>query len=292
LLSTTTIEIANVLVIGYSLMPRQSSSPVWEHSQRLLLLCSSTQEADNTKEIKSMATWDNILTQRDKEVFALSGYGKRAGFGQRPAVLVIDVNYNFVGDKPEPILESVKRFRNSCGEEGWQGVQRIRELLSEARKKHLPTFYTTGHDDRTNTVAFGRWQAKNSRSTEDMTEEWDKGNHIVEEIAPQQGDIVVRKQKPSAFFGTPLISMLNEVHADSVLLTGTTTSGCVRASVIDAFSYNLKVSVIEDCVFDRGQASHKINLFDMAMKYADVISLKEAIEYVRGLPDNLYAPAL
>jgi len=91
-----------------------------------------------------MPTWDNILTPRDKDVFALSGYGKRAGFGQRPAVLVIDVNYNFVGDKPEPILESVKRFRNSCGEEGWEGVHRIRELLSEARKKHLPTFYTTG----------------------------------------------------------------------------------------------------------------------------------------------------
>jgi maleamate amidohydrolase len=77
-----------------------------------------------------------------------------------------------------------------------------------------------------------------------------------------------------------------------VLVTGTTTSGCVRASVIDAFSYNLKVSVVEECVFDRGQSSHKINLFDMAMKYADVISLNEAIEYIRGLPDNLYAPAL
>lgn len=239
-----------------------------------------------------MATWDDILTPRDKEVFALSGYGKRAGFGQRPAMLVIDVNYNFVGDKPEPILDSVKRFRNSCGAEGWEGVYRIRELLTEARKKHLPTFYTTGHDDRTNAVAFGRWQAKNSRSTEDMTEAWDKGNTIVEEITPQNGDIVVRKQKPSAFFGTPLISMLNEVHADSVLVAGTTTSGCVRASVIDAFSYNLKVSVIEECVFDRGQASHKINLFDMAMKYADVISLKEATDYIRGLPDNLFAPAL
>jgi hypothetical protein len=94
-----------------------------------------------------MPTWDDILTPRDKDVFALSGYGKRAGFGQRPAVLVIDVNYNFVGDKPEPILESVKRFRNSCGEEGWEGVHRIRELLSETRKKHLPMFYTTGHDD-------------------------------------------------------------------------------------------------------------------------------------------------
>ena len=239
-----------------------------------------------------MATWDDTLTPRDKDVFALSGYGKRAGFGQRPAVLVIDVNYNFVGDKPEPILESVKRFRNSCGAEGWEGVRHIAELLKEARKKHLPTFYTTGHDDRNNTVAFGRWQAKNSRSTEDMSDSWDKGNEIVAEISPQAGDIVVRKQKPSAFFGTPLMSMLNEAHADSVLVAGTTTSGCVRASVIDAFSYNMKVSVVEECVFDRGQASHKINLFDMAMKYADVISLTETIDYIRGLPDNLYAPPL
>ncbi len=239
-----------------------------------------------------MASWDDVLTPRDKEVFALSGYGKRAGFGQRPALLVIDVNYNFVGDKPEPILQSVKHFRNSCGAEGWEGVYRIRELLAEARKKHLPTFYTTAEENRSNSTVIGGWQAKSSRTTEDMTAAWEKSNAIVAEIAPQKDDIVVHKQKPSAFFGTPLMSMLNQVHADSVLVTGTTTSGCVRASVIDAFSYNLKVSVVEECVFDRGQASHKINLFDMAMKYADVISIKEAVDYIRGLPDNLYAPAL
>src|SRR4030095_11174716 len=188
---------------------------------------------------------------------------------------------------PEPILDSVKRFRNSCGAEGWEGVQHIRELLLEARKKHLPIFFTTGHDDRSNSVAFGRWQAKNSRSTEDMTETWDKGNDIVAEIAPQQGDIVIRKQKPSAFFGTPLMSMLNEVHADSVLFPAPTTSGCGRASVIDAFSYNMKVSVVEECVFDRGQASHKINLFDMAMKYAEVISFTEARDNIRARPSTL-----
>ena len=85
-----------------------------------------------------MPTWDDILTDRDKEVFALSGYGAKAGFGQRPAVLIIDVNYNFVGDRREPIIESVKRFRNSCGEEGWVGVDHIVTLLEEARKKHLP----------------------------------------------------------------------------------------------------------------------------------------------------------
>ena len=238
-----------------------------------------------------MAVWDDILTERDKDVFALSGYGKRAGFGQRPAVLVIDVNYNFVGDRREPILDSVKRFRNSCGEEGWDGVEHTRELLAEARKKHLPVFYTTGHGE-SDAVSFGRWHGKNARSNEDFSDAHVSGNEIVAEIAPAKGDVVIRKQKPSAFFGTPLMSMLNEVHADSVLVTGCTTSGCVRASVIDAFSYNFTVSVVEECTFDRGQASHKINLFDMNMKYADVVSLKETIEYIRSLPDHLYAPAL
>lgn len=238
-----------------------------------------------------MATWDDILTDRDKKVFALSGYGKRAGFGQRPAVLVIDVNYNFVGDRREPILESVKRFRNSCGEEGWVGVDNIKVLLAEARSKRLPIFYTTGHGEE-GSLAFGRWHGKNSRGSEDFGEDARKGNEIVAEIAPRKGEVVVRKQKPSAFFGTPLISMLNEVHADTVLVAGTTTSGCVRASVIDAFSYNFTVGVVEECTFDRGQASHKINLFDMSMKYADVVSLAEAVEYIKGLPDNLFAPAL
>ena len=205
-----------------------------------------------------MASWDDILTARDKEVFALSGFGKKAGFGQRPALLIIDVNYNFTGDKPEPILESVKRFRTSCGEEGWDGVGKIRELLGEARKKHLPTFYTTGHEGGS-PLAYGRWHGKNSRGGEDLGKEWKQGNEIVAEIAPRPGDVLVRKQKPSAFFGTALMSMLNEIKADTVLVTGCTTGGCVRASVLDAFSYNFKVAVVEECVFDRGQASHKID---------------------------------
>jgi maleamate amidohydrolase len=238
-----------------------------------------------------MAIWDDILTERDKEVFAKSGYGKKAGFGARPVVLVIDMNYNFVGDKPEPIIKSVERFRNSCGEEGWQGVYHICELLEAARKKHLPTFYTTGHEGGSS-VAYGRWHSKNSRGAEDIGNQWAKGNDIVAEIAPQAADVLVRKQKPSAFFGTPLMSMINMLHADSVLVTGCTTGGCVRASVIDAFSYNFKVSVVEECVFDRGQASHKVNLFDMNMKYADVVSLKETLQYIDGLSSTLYAPGL
>jgi maleamate amidohydrolase len=238
-----------------------------------------------------MAVWDDILTARDREVFAKSGYGKRSGFGQRPAVLVIDMNYNFVGDRPEPILKSIERFRNSCGEEGWRGVFAIRELLGAARRKRLPIFYTTAFERRVAAVV-GKWAAKNQRAGEDMEEGWERFNQIVAEIAPEKEDVVIPKQKPSAFFGTPLMSMLNELRADSVLVTGCTTSGCVRATVIDAFSYNLQVSVVEECVFDRGQASHKVNLFDMNAKYADVISLAEALEYIASLPDHLYAPGL
>ncbi|MEK7281157.1 MAG: isochorismatase family protein, partial [Chloroflexota bacterium] len=98
-----------------------------------------------------------------------------------------------------------------------------------------------------------------------------------------EGDIVIYKPKASAFFGTPLASLLNALRVDTVLCCGTSTSGCVRASVIDANSYNFHVAVIEECTFDRSQVSHKVNLFDMNAKYADVISLQEAREYITSL---------
>jgi maleamate amidohydrolase len=111
----------------------------------------------------------------------------------------------------------------------------------------------------------------------------------VREIAPRDGDIVIRKDKPSVFFGTPLMSYLHELQVDTLLVAGTTTSGCVRATVVDAFSYNFKVVVVEECVFDRGQASHKVNLFDMQAKYADVVPLEAALGYLDELSRELSA---
>jgi nicotinamidase-related amidase len=236
-----------------------------------------------------MAIWDDILSERDKQVFAAAGYGKRQGFGRRPAVIVVDVNYNFVGDVPEPILESIKKYRNSCGEEGWQGVYQIRKLLDGARAKRVPIFYSTAPRRRMALTA-GRWHGKNSRGDEDFHSQAQDGNEIVREIAPQEGDIVILKEKPSVFFGTPLMSYLNELQVDTLLITGTTTSGCVRATVVDAFSYNFKVVVVEEGVFDRGQASHKVNLFDMQAKYADVVPLEAALHYLDELSRDLYAP--
>jgi maleamate amidohydrolase len=202
---------------------------------------------------------------------------------------VVDVNYNFVGDVPEPILDSIKKYRNSCGEEGWQGVAQIRRLLEAARAARVPVLYSTAPSRQTALTA-GRWHGKNSRGGEDFHSQAQDGNQIVREIAPQDGDIVILKDKPSVFFGTPLMSYLHELQVDTLLVAGTTTSGCVRATVVDAFSYNLKVVVVEECVFDRGQTSHKVNLFDMQAKYADVVPLEAALGYLEELSRELSAP--
>jgi maleamate amidohydrolase len=129
--------------------------------------------------------WNKFLTERDKEVFAYSGYGARGGFGKRPALLVIDVNYAFCGDKPEPILESIKKWRNSCGEESWPAVAAIKTLIDKAHEKELPVLYTTGirRDDNWDS---GSWSWKNSRGAEKpkVAASNVEGNQIVEDIAP------------------------------------------------------------------------------------------------------------
>jgi nicotinamidase-related amidase len=234
--------------------------------------------------------WDKFLTEEDKAVFAASGYGARAGFGKRPAILVIDVSYNFCGDRPEPILESIKRWPNSCGERAWASVAAIRELIESARRKGIPIIYTT-NAYRPDRWDLGIFCAKNAR-----TKEWSSGtaatnldgDAIVKEIAPGQRDILVLKQMPSAFHGTRLQSYLTFLRCDSVIVAGTTTSGCVRASVIDAFSQNFSVIVAEECCFDRSQASHAINLCDMNAKYADVISTADVMNYIDTLPTGLF----
>lgn len=233
--------------------------------------------------------WDRFLTERDKQVFAAGGFGALQGYGRRPAVVVVDVNYSFCGERPEPILESIKRWRASCGDEAWVGVEAIRRLLLAARSRGLPVIYTTGErrDDRWDV---GSWAWKNPRVTEKpRTEEGGHGGYtIVKEIAPQASDIVILKHKPSAFFGTPLHSFLVQLGADSLLLTGTTTSGCVRATAIDAFSYNYRVAVVEEGCFDRSQASHALSLCDLHAKYADVVSLEDALRFVDTVPTGMF----
>ncbi len=161
-------------------------------------------------------------------------------------------------------------------------MRAIAELIAAARPRGVPIIYTTGElrDDGFDT---GGWAWKNSRIV-DNVEKKQFGNRIHDDIAPQPQDLVIKKQKPSGFFGTPLMSFLVDLNVDSLIVTGTSTSGCVHATVVDAFSYNLRCSVVEEGCFDRGQASHAMALMNMDAKYADVIKLEAAISYLNALP--------
>jgi len=221
--------------------------------------------------------WDDILTERDRKVYGVSGFGRATELGQRPALLIIDVTYKFVGDRPEPILQAMKRFPLSCGEAGWDAVKNIQVLLDAARKKGLPIVYAAP-EFRPGSPHLGA--TKRHRAKQDFTPEL---GEIVKEIAPRQDEVVIYKETPSVFFGTPLMSYLTIRSVDTLVVCGTSTSGCVRASVVDAFSHGLKLAVVEECTFDRGEVSHKVNLFDIHQKYADVISLQEALAYINKI---------
>jgi maleamate amidohydrolase len=106
---------------------------------------------------------------------------------------------------------------------------------------------------------------------------WPKG------LSPRKGELVISKQYPSAFFGTSLASTLTANRIDSVILTGLTTSGCVRATCVDTMSYGFVPIVVADACGDRAEGPHKANLFDMSAKYADVISENNAIAYISSL---------
>jgi nicotinamidase-related amidase len=233
--------------------------------------------------------WNKFLTERDKAVFGNSGYGARQGFGKRPALIIIDVNWAFCGDKREPILESIKRWRNSCGEDAWDALPYIKKLIDKCHDKGVPVIYTTGvrREDNWDT---GSWGWKNSRNSEDKSVPVPNldANEIAAPIAPGPKDIVVLKQKPSGFFGTNMASYLTLLGCDSVIVTGTTTSGCVRATVLDAFSLNYRITLAEEGCFDRSQASHAINLCDMNAKYADVVKTSEVLELINALPSGQY----
>ena len=238
---------------------------------------------------KSGNVWDDVLPEEDRQVFEAAGWGKDVGFGEKPVLLVVDVIYNFVGDVPEPILESIKRWRYSCGERGWEGVKHLERLIAAAREKQIPIVYT-GMDRRPDGFDQGAWNWKSYRSGEASDIKGSLGNEIVKEIAPEPEDIYFVKDKPSAFHGTHLLDYLIYLGADTVITTGTTTSGCVRASAVDATQYNYRSIVPEECVWDRSMISHKVNLLDIQMKYGDVKKTDVVIEYFRSLPDRPCGP--
>lgn len=222
--------------------------------------------------------WDDFLTEQDRAHVEMHPAGRK-GVGQRPALLLVDLYRWVFGDEPQPLLEAVKTWPGSCGLNGWNALPHIQRLLGEARATGTPVVHVTGLD------AIPGWrQGARGGDQEASPAALDRRRRrydIVDQLAPLPGEPVLRKAAPSAFWGTPLAGHLNGLGIDTLVIAGESTSGCVRATVIDGRSYRYNILVAEECVFDRHQASHAINLFDMDQKYADVVSLEQAIEYLR-----------
>jgi nicotinamidase-related amidase len=225
-----------------------------------------------------MKKWQKIFTDADRELLKTFGRDEKQAFGKRPALIIVDVVKSFLGSKPESALESSREYRTSCGEAGWGALGQLKKLLEAFRQKNLPVIYTTLDP----VGAHYAWGADKWSGPQDK---WDSESwEIVEEIAPLPSEPVIKKTKASAFLFTPLTAVLHNLGADCLVVTGTSTSGCVRATVVDGLSYKYNVFVVEECTFDRFELSHLVSLWDMNAKYADVIGIDDALGCIERLP--------
>lgn len=222
--------------------------------------------------------WDRFLTEQDRAHVAANP-ARPWGFGQRPALLLVDLYRWVFGDEPAPLLESTRNWPGSCGLAGWQALPHIRRLLGIAREVGIPVIHITGLD---NVQGWAQRSPEGAGATPEQRDRRRRRYQIVDEVAPIEGEVVLGKVSPSAFWGTPLVGLLTDMRVDTLVVAGESTSGCVRATVVDGRTNRFRMIVVEECVFDRHQATHAINLFDMEQKYADVLSLDDVASSLRA----------
>jgi nicotinamidase-related amidase len=212
-----------------------------------------------------MRPWQAAVPAEDREIFDRGGFGQRQEWGRHPAVIVVDVCASFLGPR-RPTIEAVSTIATSCGQVGWETLPAIRRLLDTARAAKIPVVYTT--------------PTPTTKTTKKPSNHGEEGLRIPAEVAPQPGELVVRKPKASGFLDTDLAGYLRELGVDSLIVCGVSTSGCVRATAVDGFSHEFTVFVVEDCCFDRSQFFHNASLYDMNAKYSTVVILDEAVAFL------------
>lgn len=227
--------------------------------------------------------WDKFLSEQDKAHLEITGGPRSVGFGTRPGLLLID-NYKGAVGPDLPLLEAVKQRKNVIGAIGWRALEAQQELLAVMRGLNLPIVHVTG-------MAVGNmpgWAYCVTHPSErgilrgpvDLHPE---DYEIIEIVAPLPGEFTIAKVAPSAFWGTPLVGLLRFLDIDTLIVVGESTSGCVRATVVDAVANRFRVILAEEGVYDRHEASHAINLFDMNQKYADVLPMTEVIDHLKSM---------
>jgi maleamate amidohydrolase len=217
----------------------------------------------------AMPLWDDVIGEAERAEYERAGWGGTIGYGESPALLIVDM-YNAFVDPAYPFAAA-----NAV-----ETAEHIKGLLDAFRAQRLPVFFTTATQQPT-AASRGRWKVRATTEAPEMQSS--TAYEIWPELAPQPGEYVFVKTYPSAFAGTTLASQLIYHRVDTVVVTGTVTSGCVRGSCLDAFSLNYRVVVPEECVCDRGTVSHKVALFEIAMKYGDVVPRQSVSEYLTAL---------
>ncbi len=210
-----------------------------------------------------------IIPAEERKAYEQAGFMGAGAIGERTALVVVDVTYGFTGSKGKTLEEAIAEFGPACGPVSWETMPRIAQLIALFRELGRPVVYTRSHP---NDTQFAGKATKSKRVTNVIPARF---NDFPEEITPRAGEWVLEKTKASAFFQTPLASYLVQKQIDTVVVCGVSTSGCVRASVVDSFSNGFNTFVVDDCCFDRSNFAHCANLFDMNAKYSSVVSLDE-----------------
>jgi maleamate amidohydrolase len=204
----------------------------------------------------------------DEEFFKERGFGLTIGFGERPVLLVIDLVNAFTN--PDMMLGANLDAQIAVNN----------RLIDMAHQKNIPVIFSTVYYEESDLRDAGIWALKQKGVTTL------RANTREIEVDPRlhkgPKDAVLVKKYASCFFGTDLVPRLMSHRADTVLLTGCTTSGCVRASAVDACQNGFRPMVIREAVGDRSEAAHAQSLFDLNAKYADVVGVEETLDYMRG----------
>jgi maleamate amidohydrolase len=219
--------------------------------------------------------WKDLVPGDILEIYA--HYRRNVFVGPAPALLAIDLYELSYQGGARPVVELAKTYPSSCGEHAFAAIEPTTRLFSAARGAGLPVFYST-MDVRPDS------RPKAITATKRQTVPVEPELYAIRaDFRPQPGDVVITKQRASVFFGTPLAAHLTQLGVRTLIICGESTSGCVRATAVDAYSHGFHVVLVEECCFDRSMLSHKVNLFDLHHKYADVMHVGEVLAHLGGL---------
>ncbi len=222
--------------------------------------------------------WKDVIPKADMMLSFYQRCARETFVGPSPALICIDLYNSAYRGGPRPPTEIQDEAPNSCGIYAHRAIEPSIKLIASARRAGIPIFFCT-QDTRARNRPPGAVSTRTKKAPHSRDDDYD----LYHEFEPKDGDVVIYKQRASLFQGTPIVSHLSLLGVRSLIVCGESTSGCVRATVVDAYSTGFHISVVEECTFDRVEMSHKVNLFDLHHKYVDVMHVEEVVLHLEGL---------